>query len=637
MPRQSKAASAPFRAWDTEGVGAGRRHRTVCLVTDQGAVVADPAGCSSRRLLGALWRRLRAERDYLHISFAFGYDVAMMLRDLPRATLATLWAEGAIRWGPYRLTYRPRRSFAIYRRTPDGRTVGGQVWDVFGFFQCSLLAALDRHGIGDAPTRALLARMKARRGTFRARELPALIEYSRLENVALVALMNDVRQSALDAGLPLARWDGAGAAASALLIREGAAAPGVLPPRPVPVTADPWPQAVRTGARFAYFGGRIEVGQVGHHAGPVVRYDVRSAYPAVLATLPAGDGRWVDRGPGVRARGPWALYQVAWNLTPGWRWYPFPWRARDGAVTFPAAGSGWYWAPEVEAYFATWPDHALRVLACWEYIPRTTARPWRWVREVYRLRAEWKRAGVGAEKVLKLGLNSLYGKLAQTLGGDAWQAPRWHALEWAGYITSATRARLYRAAVAAGDAAVGIATDALFTTRSLTARQLAAPVGPGLGEWERTDYTSGTWVQSGVYWVGAGAAEASYHRGFSPAVLHRADVLAAWRRGARSLTVPETRFQGVGASVGSATAYARRATWVTADRTLALVPYAGQKRYTAVAPRTLARGLVWTWPRQPVAAESWDGVGGSAPVALPWAPDGIAPPDTRASDETAED
>lgn len=643
MPRKSKAATAPFRAWDTEGVGAGRRHRTVCLVTDAGAVVQSPAGLSTRRLLGALWRRLAAERQYLHVSFFFTYDVAMILKDVPRGALATLWADGRARVGPYRLTYRPRRAFAVYRRGPDGRTTGGQIWDVFGFFQCSLLAALERHGIGDAATRTLLSRMKARRGSFRASELPALIDYSRLENVALVALMNDVRQSALDAGLPLNRWDGAGAVASSLLTREGVKA--FLPPSPVPVTADPWPAAVRTGARFAYFGGRIEVGRVGHTAGPVHRYDIRSAYPAILATLPAGGGRWVPGGAprASTTRRDLTLAHVAFRFPPGARWYPLPWRARDGAVVFPREGSGWYWGPEVAAALAVFGAGCLEIRETWTYVPPSTARPWRWVGDVYALRADWKAAGVGAEKILKLGLNSLYGKLAQTLGGSLERAPGWHSLEWAGYITSRTRAHLFRTAVAAGDAAVAIATDALFTTDGLSATALRTrgdrrqPVGPGLGQWEHTTAQSGTWVQSGVYWTGAGGEEAAYHRGFSPAVLHRADVLAAWRRGARSLAVPETRFQGVGASVGSETAYRRRAEWTTKDRTLALVPYAGQKRYTAVSPRTLARGLTWTTPRQPVAAESWDGAGMSAPVALPWAPDGIAPPDTGATDETQED
>jgi hypothetical protein len=637
---RSKAARAPFVAWDTEGLGRGGRHRCVLLTTDAGAVAVDPAGLSTRRLLGALWRGLVARPDALHIAFAFGYDVQMILRDLPRATAATLWTTGKCRWGPYRLTYEPRRTFSVYRRQ-GGRWVGGRVWDTFGFFQASFVKALALYGVA-TDVQASIAAMKLRRAHFTRRDLPAMTRYALDECRALVLLLEAVRQAATDAGLTLRRWDGAGAVASALLRAHDA--PRYLPRPPVPVAGDPWPTDVRTGARHAYFGGRIEVGRVGHTAGPVVRYDVRSAYPAILATLPDGRGWWreVPSPAGLTVGGTAApsLHWVEWNFTPGARWYPFPWRARDGAVLYPHRGAGWYWSPEVAAAASAWMDRTLRgTLALgrtFTYVPEDpTSSPWGWIPDLYAQRAQLKREGRGEEKILKLGMNSLYGKLAQSLGGTVDACPRWHCLEWAGYITAAIRAKLYTAAVAAGPRAIALATDAIFTTGRVPA--LDQDAGDALGQWERTRYRSGSWVQSGVYWVGTGGDEAAYHRGFSAQQLHRADVLKAWRRGQAQLPVLEERFQALGASVGSVSQYARRGQWTTAARVLALAPYSGQKRLVPLAtrPRQLAAGLTWTVPRAPLAVEGYDPHRPhlSAPVALPWAPDGIPPADTAAATE----
>lgn len=630
---RSKMASAPFLAWDTEGLGAGPRHRCVLLVTSEQTRAKDAAGLGTRALLGKLWHTLHHRADALHVAFAFGYDVQMILRDLPQPVAAVLWAEGRVRWGPYRLGYVPRHEFTVAKRI-DGRWTGGRIWDTFGYFQSSFLTALERYDVA-RDVQGFIAEMKGRRASFQRRDLDRMERYSRAECVALTQLMDRVRQAALDAGLPLNRWDGAGSVASALLRQQHAERS--LPRGPTPRQGDPWPEQVRDAARYAYFGGRIEDGQVGHHAGPVQRYDVRSAYPAIMAGLPDGGGNW-ERREGAQcydiAPDAWALAYVRWTTHHRARWHPFPWRARDGAVLYPPQGEGWYWWPEVQA--AARAGHGLELPLAWVYQPlESAARPWQWIAAQYDRRAQLKAAGKGEEKILKLGLNSLYGKMAQSLGGTADTHPRWHCLEWAGYITSAIRARLYAAAVAAGPRAIACATDALFTVGRV--RALDAGVGPGLGEWERTGFQSATFVQSGVYWVGHQEGEYAYHRGFSPAVLHRRDILAHWRAGRAECAIPETRFQALGASVGSASAYARRGQWLTALRTLAVVPYAGQKRLVPLGlrPRALARSLHWTVPRAPLAGEGYDPTAParSAPVALPWLPDGIPPLDGRAATE----
>src|SRR5690606_33111725 len=104
-------------------------------------------------------------------------------------------------------------------------------------------------------------------------------------------------------------------------------------------------------------------------------------------------------------------------------------------------------------------------------------RPFGWVPEVYDTRSKWRAEGIGAEKVLKLGLNSIYGKAAQRIGGKRYgrpAPPSWHQMEWAGYATARTRAELYRAALPAlaRGSAVMFATDAVVSTEPLDALDL---------------------------------------------------------------------------------------------------------------------------------------------------------------------
>jgi hypothetical protein len=99
-------------------------------------------------------------------------------------------------------------------------------------------------------------------------------------------------------------------------------------------------------------------------------------------------------------------------------------------------------------------------------------RPFDWVRDLYEQR---RRLGSNTRGyVLKLVLNSLYGKLAQRTG----RGPYYDAAA-AGLITAITRARLIEAIGQDPEAVAMLATDAVFSTCPLT-----LDIGEGLGQWE---------------------------------------------------------------------------------------------------------------------------------------------------------
>jgi hypothetical protein len=109
-----------------------------------------------------------------------------------------------------------------------------------------------------------------------------------------------------------------------------------------------------------------------------------------------------------------------------------------------------------------------------------------------RRRAVGKESGEG--RVLKLAPNSVYGKLAQTIG-KAQYASR----TWAGMITSGTRAQILRLMLRHKklESVLMIATDGLFSTeRHAVDKEIV------LGGWERSEHPSITLVRPGIYWLG---------------------------------------------------------------------------------------------------------------------------------------
>jgi len=114
------------------------------------------------------------------------------------------------------------------------------------------------------------------------------------------------------------------------------------------------------------------------------------------------------------------------------------------------------------------------------------------VPNLYRERQKLKAAGNAAEYILKIGLNSLYGKFAQSVGSR-----RFRNICYAGYITSRTRAALYNALAGTRGGlqnVIGFATDGIFTTAPLD-----LPISKKLGGWSLERYRHSVFLMAGVY------------------------------------------------------------------------------------------------------------------------------------------
>lgn len=605
--------SRPFRGWDGEGGDeTDGSHTYFLFASSDGHSIADRMGLSTVRLFELLLHS--SEDDCINVIYGGNYDANMMLRDLPREYLEELYETDITEWQGYRIEWRPGKYFRI---SDDDRRI--TVFDILPFFQRSFVAACDEYLGTDYPYRDEIIAGKKRRGSFDWTQIDEVTEYCSAELQNLTALANELRTRLYRVGIRVSRWDGPGAIASSLYkTYQTKSFFGEIP------------DDVASAGRHGYAGGRFEIIRKGHSRSGAYQYDVNSAYPYAIAQLPClahGEWRHVTNPVTIQKFG---IYRIEYDATgraaydsPVWHPahpHPFYMRLPDGAVSYPLYAHGWYWSPE--ATIAGLFDNAT-VHEGWEWIQACDHVPFEWVEALYNKRAALKKAGDGAHVGIKLGLNSLYGKLAQQVG---WRLdpkkglviPPYHSLEWAGWITSMCRMKVYEAALKAPDDIIAFETDAVFSRVPLD-----LPLSSKLGEWEETRYTSLTYIKSGMYYgtqldKNGEEIEIEKSRGINKGSITRRDAISALSVGA-SLPAEQTRFIGLGQALHQS--FDKWRHWITAPRNISTL-LGGKRRDTdARIPSLKSVGDGWqeTLPtNSPVAFSQPYSVAWINPIETDW-------------------
>jgi hypothetical protein len=179
--------------------------------------------------------------------------------------------------------------------------------------------------------------------------------------------------------------------------------------------------------------------------------------------------------------------------------------------------------------------------------------------------------------ILKLGLNSLYGKLAQGVGRYRRNGkdipPATQCLIWAGIITSNTRAMLLASIRDNPDDALLFATDAVIRRTEND----ALPIGDNLGEWKR-EYLQRLFVISNGFYQARAVKELKYAtRGFSSRDLYDEDNrVDHWKR-IRELAsksdnfryeIPVTNFITLGTALDANPTLTNWRQWIDTTRTI---------------------------------------------------------------------
>ncbi len=516
--RPNKRNALPF--WGIDGEGQGRaphRYTLLAAVSETGEREYIEGNITAERALDFILslptRRLFA--------YSFGYDLTKILADLPNELLHALVNEderpgenpktgpAPIYWKAragkvyalnlqrtkfsVRLCRNDRRIGIALRGKAGPRPKTTTIWDIWKFFQGKFTSALTAWQIGTEDEIEKMARMKDQRADFDQLDRLQVREYCFDECQKMAELARALTKAHDDCGLKLQNYFGAGSSASAMLkVMSIKGKRGSVPSEMLDAIAK------------AFVAGRFENSVIGTIPGPVYGYDISSAYPYELFHLPCLEhGRWrytKRRKDLEHCRQALVHYGLGRNEDPHATWGPFPWRDGSGSICFPIeSDGGWTYLPEFQIACEAF-EH-VRFKEAYVLESDCVCRPFARIAEWYR-----ERKALGGDTrgiVLKLGMNSCYGKLAQSIG----QSPPYQCWLWAGMITSGTRARILEAlhyGCSSHDKLLMIATDGILTTEPLT---LPAPNDTGtsdmkepLGMWTSDVYPKGVFfARPGIY------------------------------------------------------------------------------------------------------------------------------------------
>lgn len=494
--------NTPFVGCDGEGAGKddlGRQHYMLFRMGERELYTGQPL--TTYELLDFI---CDDPGGSILVGFSFGYDVTMILRDLSeerqrRLLAPRLFGEGKSPftwWRDFDIDYLPRQFLRVRRirryRDDEGEerreAVKGTtrtIWETFGFFQKSFVKCCrDFKVCSDEVLRDLEA-MKNKRGSDEWVIDQAERDYCALECTLLEELMSRLRTYCAEADIHPRSWSGAGKLAEALHRKHE------TPRAPKSAEEMPWPKEVEDWANMAYYGGRFEITTVGHIEEQVYEYDIGSAYPDSMRKLPClVHGKWSMH---LSTKLPDAdLYIAAITYKKRNAFFAigelggFPCRTKSGHLCWPRQSAGVYWSPEIRSAIAL--GHDVKCVRAWVYEKQCDCKPFDWIEPLYDYRKSIGSQGAGYP--IKLGINSLYGKLAQRRGHGVYVN-----MIWAGLITAYTRSTLNQAIKLAPDNVLMLATDAIYTTKPLP-----LDIGPRLGQWEESKLPGLFIVQPGLYW-----------------------------------------------------------------------------------------------------------------------------------------
>lgn len=570
--------SSEFVAIDGEAVKSGDY---VLMRDSLGRELVDPAGLSTakafRWLLDLDQGKGRRTREY--VVFGLNYDVNQWLVSLHPESLRTLLDAGSlIVWGRYEIMWMPSKAFEL-RDLKTGQWV--KICEVFGFFQSSFVRALEDWGM-TPPTR--MTAMKGARNDFTPRDIPQMSAYCLEECEYLQTLMGRLAEACDRAGCTPTRnwWIGAGSVANALMRSHGVKDHVAHDPE----IADP--DDVENYVLRAYFGGRVELLTQGHVPTCQTR-DVRSAYPHAATYLPSLAGAELVSRETYDPEAEHAIWHVRWDDQAHGQLAPFPVRTPGRSIVYPASGEGAYHAVEIRNALQLGYELDVRAGVVLQ-TPDPAERPFAFVPQVYAERARLKARGDAAQKALKLGLNSVYGKLAQgygrTLGNGDQLPPPYQSYMWAGEITARTRARVLQAAHGA-QGVMMISTDGVFAEHfGWRHRGSQAPL---LGSWEAGELTDLFCAMAGVYHAHErdSNTEIRKSRGFFARDVNYAELRRRWDIDGAGGSLGYTSRRFIGARVALARGKPelwRR--WVDEHRSLSLAQDPARKSWPEDDPRS---------------------------------------------------
>jgi len=478
-----------------------------CLLSVGDAHLVDAGGLEFTQICEFLYSCFLDDPDSVYGGYYLGYDFTQWLKTLPADRAWMLLSDKGKQLRARTRSGGNRKPFPVYYdgwefdilafkrfklrpATAGGHNKNGWMYinDCGSFFQTSFLAATNPDSwsepILSVDEYRILSAGKERRSN--AVLDKAMLRYNALENDVFARLMSSLAQGFAECGIHLRRdqWYGPGQAAQKWLngihdFPDGQDVRGCTPAHILDL------------ARESYYGGWFEIFAHGHIPAATYEYDINSAYPYIIARLPCLlHGQWVrsDHLDHKRLQLVRACVQGS-DRHCGAMLHRMP----DGCIRRPSYTEGVYWAHEILAARKSGVIDTVDIKEAWTYEPCDCAPPLRGVSGLYDQRLRIGK-NTPAGKALRLLINSLYGKMAQSVG-----EPRYANPIYASLITSGCRTMILDAIAThplKTDAVVMIATDGIY----FTSKHPLLRVSSKLGDWDVTEKQNLTLFKPGVYW-----------------------------------------------------------------------------------------------------------------------------------------
>lgn len=464
-----------------------------------------------------LYEQYEEHPDAAFVGFFLGYDFTQWVKTLPRSRgWYLLHKDGIQKRTPHDGTQRlpwpvntdwwefdilADKRFKLRPRAPKGQEKSPWMYicDAGPFFQTSFLSVLDPKAWpgGEPPIPRdqyeLILEGKKQRAT--AQYDNAMVRYNVAENKALSVVMDALNVGFVDAGVRLKRnqWFGPGQAAAAWLndnsdhyAQTTDDHTGLM---------DIVPHAVLAAGRASYYGGWFEIFCHGHIPGTAYEYDVNSAYPYAISLLPCLlHGTWTET---VKPETEFALCEATITADSDILG-SLPSRTEQNQIYRSYGTTGTYWRHEIDALCAI-PELKTRVTytKSYNYHPCGCKPPLRGISELYQQRIALGEQGKNspAGKSRKLLYNSVYGKIAQSVGQPKFANPI-----WASFITSHCRTMILNA-IATHPTGMQdllmVATDGVYFRTPHDKLELSPTT---LGAWDMKQKQNMTLFMPGIYW-----------------------------------------------------------------------------------------------------------------------------------------
>lgn len=506
-----------FVAIDGEGETINGRHEYVLIGIGQ-EQISNANGLHWTEIFQFLYNHY--DRTVSYVGFFLGYDFTQWFKTLPESKafklltkegIASRKYKNAIRSIPHavqcrnwqfdilgnkRFRFRPKICDCEFAtcKCPD-QLDWMYICDSGPFFQTAFLNVINPSSWpeGTITPEEYETIKKGKEDRSSAHLGPEMMFYNRLENDILQRVMTLLDKSFRSIGVNLAKdkWFGPGQAAQAWL--KGRA--------PTRETIEKYvPQWFRNFARDSYMGGWFEIFVHGLVPGISYEYDINSAYPYIIASLPCLLHGVYERGTGKPAidleQKEICLVRACVSVNNDNVRYTgtIAHRTKQGRILRPVKSIGVFWYHELEMAKRSGCIDDIQYYEWSKYKPCGCQCPMAEVANLYELRLELGK-NTPQGMACKLVYNSMYGKFAQSLG-----EPLFGNAIYASLITSGCRTMILEAIAthpSGWENVLMVATDGVYFMDEHPTLPLSKTE---LGKWDVAEKKNLCLFKPGVFW-----------------------------------------------------------------------------------------------------------------------------------------